>query len=184
MKNTSRTIEQFVETAKRLREQVFKDDVAFLTHLVSGEQQTDLWQGAYTSFEQLLKHYDLTDVSRYTSFRNALNLLGKEVNSSLGVDGIIAAARVQDLPKRRDVVRALTGFATEHGHPPSQQETGRIVQQIAPVERTPRVLGRIIAKEQLEEENRALRARVKELERENKELRAEVSKLKGKRKAA
>jgi hypothetical protein len=167
-------LDKWLEQARALRAEMYASDARFMLFLVAGEQNTRLWKGAFTSYEQLLKDQELVDSSRYTAFRDALKVVDPARAESIGVDGVIKAGRVCDVQKRGTIVRTLGEWSKVHGHAPSAETVERIVQQISPRESVPRVLQQALSRDKLEAENKSLRARVKELEAQVIRLKKEL----------
>jgi len=186
MTNPANQIQTWIDGALDKRATLFSSEVAFYLYLVEGERKACPWRGAYPSFEALLKEHNLCHTPRYTNFKNAVATItgGAKTAHSVGVDGLIEAARVQDAEKQAKVILTLTETSRDRrGVPAAQEEVRRICQSIAPVERTPRRLKRALARPSLEQENATLRKRVRELEAENARLKTKIAKLERQRAA-
>jgi hypothetical protein len=156
---------------------MYEAEARYFLFLVDGEAALEKeWKGTFTSYEQLLRDQDLVDPARYTAFREALSLIPRDKAEAIGVDGVIKSARVTEPAQRAKCVTALEEWRRVHEHPPSSQTVAHTIQAIAPVQRTPRVLANVMEREKLEQENRALRARVRELEKRVVELEKQAKK--------
>ena len=151
-------VDGWLEQARALRADMYESEAKFFLFLVAGETGGVPWQDAgFSSFEELINEGGLCTVSRYVSFRNALTRVDPSQAETIGVDGVIQAAKVMDEVKRAKVVATLDEARARKGHPVSGREAQRIAQQIDPHEREPMDLRRARARSQTEEECVALR---------------------------
>jgi hypothetical protein len=177
-----KTLNEWLVEAKKLRAAMYENEAAFYLFLVDGEQGAVDWKGAYTAFSELLPEIGV-DVARYDRFREALKSVDRDRAKIVGVEGVIGAASVKDDDKRERVLISLEEARERRGVCQSSQEVRRIIQAIAPVERTPRDLARALSRDKLEQEVRSLRRENERLRKENMQLTARLTKLEGKKDA-
>jgi hypothetical protein len=173
------SVEDFIARAMELRTTMFENEAAFFLFLVDGENGGVDWRGAYTSFEELVARVIFGGTAKYCSFRYALKRVPREQASIIGVDGTIKVAAVESSAKRNEIVVSLGEARRRRGAPLSNREVTRVIQQLAPVVTPTRDLLRVMSRDRVEQENRALRKENERLRKEVEKLRKENAKLKG-----
>lgn len=168
----------FVETARELRSAADEADIAFMRHLESGDA-SGIWKGVYESFVECLKRNNICEPARYGKWKEAQSIIGTSDIGRIGsVDGVIAAARVEDDGKRRSVITKFVEFRKQNGAPIGQQSAATVllregVRPTAPRIQTPQAL----TEEGLRQEVLQLKQENQKLRRENAEQLAELTKL-------
>jgi hypothetical protein len=176
---------EWLKQARELRTSMYEHEAEFFFFLIESEQKPLFpWKGTWNTFEDVLRSENLVDAAKYTRFRDALTKIPAERARELGYDSFVSAARVEDVVKRKLVVKELQLRTAARHVPLSRREANRVVQDIAPVERPARHVESALKHAKLEAENKALRRRVSVLERENAELREKLGKLTGGKKSA
>lgn len=176
-----------VKFAKQLRDTAERSEHEFIRFLMWLEGHGDIWDSAkYRSFSEFLTFESLCAASRFNNGKRALAELGGEVVEKIGMTAAVQVIRLPEKSaERTKAVEACTTFRNANEVYPSERTTRNIVSSLGWKIAAPRDATSPKHKvQELEEENAALRKRVKELERQVKKLEKENGKLRATKKAA
>lgn len=176
---TSDKMTAWLEKARSLRGDFFRQEVRFFVHLFEGERDREMWVGQFSSFERLLESMlnGLVDVARYASFRAGLAHVDVAGAERIGVDGVIALSRLKGAGARSDLLLHMETKAGERGYPLSRREIDRQVQRVEPVVRPTATTAHALKENKILLELEALRRENSQLRRENEKLKAKLEKL-------
>lgn len=169
-------ITDVIELCQEYRRKADGAEREHLTLLVLVEEHAD-WRGQTSdgTFANFLKHWHLGAPERYARFKQVTESLDEEVIAKIGVAASMQLMRISDEDEREQALREVCDTAEEHGVPLSDQTArDRIRPHLPPS--LPLASRRAQKIDQLEEENRRLKAEVRALKKENRELRAQVEK--------
>jgi len=130
--------QQWIDAALSHRAKASSSEAAYYSHLVEGEQSACPWQQAgYASFADVLRKYQLADVSRYQRFYNATLVFGGsglKRAQKLGIDAIVVGANITDEEQREQFIRRLEELtsARPHSAPLTLEEIRRVRKDIVP----------------------------------------------------
>lgn len=170
------TVESWAQWALEVRSEMFNSEANYFFALLEGENSRCPWHGAFTSFGEVIRKFNLTHPSRYSAFKMALGIFDEAKIREVGVDAAIKMAAVQDAAQRSAVLTDITQVTLQRGCQLTREEVIRRIQRIAP---TPKLTNTLKGLVRENDELIALRRRVTELEAANEALRAGVKTLGG-----
>lgn len=172
-KTTLDTLEDFLREARRLRDKADASERDFLEFLRGFEARRELWQSSAPTFDALLVKACICKPSRY---RNWVAASGDDViaphAATIGVNGAVNAARIEDAGKRSEAVAEMVRAAAHQGTVLSAERARAIVSRYAPERST--LPDADEEKAALKAEIERLRTRVATLTAENADLRRQL----------
>jgi hypothetical protein len=174
--NSHDSVESWAQWALDVRSEMFDSEASFFFALLAGENGKCPWQGAFTSFGEVIRKFDLTAPSRYSAFKGALAVFDEAKIREVGVDAAIKMAAVQNIDQRNAVVTDVSRVTEQRGCQLTRSEVARRIQQIAP---TPKLTNALKGLARENDDVVRLRSRVAELERANEALANAVRALGG-----
>lgn len=158
------TIEQVVKAAIELRKAADTTEVQFIEFLVAVEA-TDVWRPASTgTFESFLVRQHICASERYSRGKRALQECPEQIQK-IGIEAAKQAIRIEKLPARMKALEEMNVAAKDQGYPLSEWTAGKIAQKYLPQK------VRVSRLDELEVENRRLKAEVVRLQGEVRQLR-------------
>lgn len=173
-----KSIDEFIEHAKRLRADAEEAEARFLLFLREFElKREDLWKTAgVASFDGFLQSTQLCNTARYRNFVAGAEVVQGEAEG-IGAAATIAAGhfRTPTEEATKEYVSRCEKFRDVHGVGPSEQTSREWVKQLDQAE--PKVVRQASRLRQLEAENQQLRADKRTLERKLATALKEIEKL-------
>jgi hypothetical protein len=178
------TINELLDELRALRLDRDKADARFLLRLVDVEKRhmKIITDSGANSFAQWLKSEALVDPGRFESFKAGLKKLDSpSIALDIGSEATIIATKLTNgTPKRDKYVKVVQAWINEHeGTLPSREAAERLIYQVDPREREPRVGVRQDKLDTLLAENAELRTQLRSAQAKIKKLESEIARLRG-----
>jgi len=173
-----KSIDEFIEQAKRLRTDAEDAEARFLLFLREFElKREDLWKTAgVAAFDGFLQSTQLCNSARYRNFVAGTSVVHGDAEG-IGANATIAAGhfRTPTQEATKEFVSRCGKFRDVHGVAPSEQTSREWVKQLDQAE--PKVVRQASRLRQLEAENQQLKADKRGLERKLSVALKEIEKL-------
>lgn len=122
--------EEFIKHAKDLRTNVVNAEFAFLSFLMKGEGDEEMWRSTgAVSFDGFLESTNLCDSTRYRNFCAGF-VAAPDIAESVGVEGVVAAGKFHTKEARRDLMQELKVSAETNGVPPSARSVATVAHDL------------------------------------------------------
>lgn len=185
---SSMTPEKFVAEAKLLRQAYLESEKKWYDFLAEAERHSHLWQGTGQNFLEFCQAQDLLrdrqDVSRFSSYRRAVETLPADVVERAPVKILAHVGRLKTAPEMTEAIERALLTQESNGHLTDSQAQ-RIVkeqQTIGAAQKSGKSYSVLVKEnEKLREENEALKQQVLLLKDQIRTLRTKKSAKKSKK---
>lgn len=124
------TTAEFLETARKLRQQADRAEEAFLSFLYEGEGHPEIWQGTGHTYEAFIEGHDLCKAVRYLKYKKIREQHGVEAVQGVGIHAVVAAARFDDPAQQEEVLSESRVFEATNGTSISEQTAKAIARDV------------------------------------------------------